>query len=179
MGRTGRLWGYENLGGVEPDAFSLAKALGGGVPIGAMLCKASCDVFEAGDHASTFGGNPLACAAGLAVAAAVEEEGLVENARSRGDQLRRLLRELGKDFPGVITDVRGWGLIDGVELSPSSAPTAAEVAKRCLSEGLLVVPAGLHVVRFVPPLVCTSEDVERAVGSFRKALETALEAAKD
>ena len=87
MGRTGKLWGYENLGGLEPDCFTSAKALGGGVPIGAMLCKEKFNVFGPGDHASTYGGNPLACAAGVAVAQTFEKENILANVLARGDQV--------------------------------------------------------------------------------------------
>ena len=87
MGRTGKLWGFQHLN-VEPDVFTCAKALGGGVPIGAMLCKERANVFGPGDHASTYGGNPLACAAGMAVTRAFDEDGLLENVQARGAQLR-------------------------------------------------------------------------------------------
>jgi acetylornithine/N-succinyldiaminopimelate aminotransferase len=86
MGRTGTLWGHENLD-VKPDIFTSAKALGGGVPIGAMMCNAKADCFEPGEHASTYGGNPLACAAGLAVAKQLGEGNLLENVQERGEQL--------------------------------------------------------------------------------------------
>ena len=87
VGRTGKLWGFQHLN-VEPDVFTCAKALGGGVPIGAMLCKERANVFGPGDHASTYGGNPLACAAGMAVTRAFDEDGLLENVQARGAQLR-------------------------------------------------------------------------------------------
>lgn len=86
MGRTGKMWGYENLE-IEPDVFTSAKALGGGVPIGAMMCKEKFNVFGPGDHASTYGGNPLACAAGLAVAETFEKENILANVVARGDQV--------------------------------------------------------------------------------------------
>ena len=88
MGRTGKMWGYQNLGGIEPDCFTSAKALGGGVPIGAMLCKEKFNVFGPGDHASTYGGNPLACAAGVAVAQTFEKENILANVIARGAQVR-------------------------------------------------------------------------------------------
>ena len=94
IGRTGHMWGYQNFPGVEPDVLTSAKALGGGVPIGAMLCKEAFNVFGPGDHAATYGGNPLACAAGLAVANAFEKEGIIANVRARGEQLRTLARDM-------------------------------------------------------------------------------------
>uniref|UniRef100_A0A6U1PT46 acetylornithine transaminase n=1 Tax=Fibrocapsa japonica TaxID=94617 RepID=A0A6U1PT46_9STRA len=171
VGRTGKMWGYENLG-VEPDVFTCAKALGGGVPIGAMLCKDFCNVFQPGDHASTFGGNPLACAAALATVNAVIEDGLVKNAEARGEQLRAGLRALQKEDPGLIKDVRGWGLINGVELMDEVEVTAAQAVKVAMDEGLLLVPAGLKVVRFVPPLVVTEAEVDQALATFTKALKS-------
>ena len=108
MGRSGRLWGYEQLG-ITPDAFTLAKGLGGGHAIGALLVNASADVFEPGDHASTFGGNPFACRAGLTVATEIERRDLLTNVTARGEQLRDGLQELVNCFPEHLQGVRGWG----------------------------------------------------------------------
>jgi acetylornithine/N-succinyldiaminopimelate aminotransferase len=120
MGRTGKLWGYQNIG-VEPDIFTSAKALGGGVPIGAMMAKGvAANVFGPGDHASTYGGNPLACAAGLAVANYMCEHDLLTNVRDRGDQLSAGLEALATKYPKLLGDVRGWGLIKGVEVTDDS-----------------------------------------------------------
>jgi len=171
VGRTGKLWGYENLGGIEPDVFTSAKALGAGVPIGAMMCKERANVFKPGDHASTFGGNPLACAAGLAVTKAIEEDGLITNAAARGVQIRGLLNKLQEKYPALIQEVRGWGLINGVELTASSGLLAAKVVQACIDDGLLLVAAGTTVVRFVPPLIVTEAEVEEAVRRFGLALE--------
>lgn len=96
MGRTGHFWGYENLG-IEPDIFTAAKGLGGGIPIGAMLCKSFCNVFQPGDHASTFGGNPFACAVALAVCNTLEQENLLQNVQYRGGQLRLGLQKIAKN----------------------------------------------------------------------------------
>lgn len=138
MGRTGKLWGYENLG-VEPDIFTSAKALGGGVPIGAMCCKNKFNVFQPGDHASTYGGNPLACAAGVAVAKAFEEEKILEKVSARGDEFRSLANDLKKKHPSLISDVRGWGLINGIELTPETKITAADVTKKLMEEGMKTI----------------------------------------
>ena len=116
VGRTGRLWGHEHVN-VIPDVLTCAKALGGGVPIGAMLCADKANVFAPGDHATTYGGNPLACAAALAVARAVDDDGLVANAAARGAQLEAGLRAMGDKYAGKITEVRGRGLLLGLELS--------------------------------------------------------------
>jgi acetylornithine/N-succinyldiaminopimelate aminotransferase len=162
MGRTGKYWGYENLG-IEPDVFTSAKGLGGGVPIGALLCKESCNVFQPGDHASTFGGNPFACAVALSVCQTVESENLLANAAEQGDRLRTGLQALVAKYPEHLLEVRGWGLIDGLELQADSSIAAGDVVKAAMAQGLLLVPAGPKVVRFVPPLIVTKEEIDRAL----------------
>jgi acetylornithine/N-succinyldiaminopimelate aminotransferase len=173
MGRTGHLWGYENLG-IEPDVFTSAKGLGGGIPIGAMLCKSFCNVFKPGDHASTFGGNPFACAVALAVCHTLEQENILANVRDRGEQLRAGLRTLAEKFPMLVAEVRGWGLINGMELVADVALTSGDIVKTAMGEGVLLVPAGPKVVRFVPPLIVTREEVDRALQSVDRALTAAV-----
>ena len=170
MGRSGKLWGYENLG-IEPDIFTSAKGLGGGIPIGAMMCKAFCDVFEPGSHASTFGGNPFACAVALAVCQTIERENILENVRERGEQLRSQLTEIAQKYPNLIAEVRGWGLINGLELKADVELTSPEVVKVAMEAGLLLVPAGPKVLRFVPPLIVTEDDINQALQAVEKALE--------
>jgi acetylornithine aminotransferase len=169
VGRTGKLWGYENLG-VEPDIFTSAKGLAGGVPIGAMMCKKFCDVFEPGNHASTFGGNPLVCAAGLTVLKTIEQDQLLENVCERGAQLRSRLKELATKYSPLFTDVRGWGLINGMEISADSDITSIEIVNAALTEGLLLAPAGPKVLRFVPPLIVSEAEVEKAMTLLDKAI---------
>lgn len=171
MGRSGSLWGYEHLG-LEPDIFTSAKGLGGGIPIGAMMCKQHCDVFAPGDHASTFGGNPFACAVALTVCETLAKENLLENVLARGEQLRTGLRALAAKYPALIADVRGWGLINGMELAAESEITAADVVKAALAEGLLLVPAGPKVLRFVPPLIVTAAEVDAALQVVERAIAT-------
>lgn len=171
MGRTGKLWGYENLG-IEPDVFTSAKGLAGGIPIGALVCKESCNVFGPGNHASTFGGNPFACAAGLAVAHTIEREGLLQNVQARGEQLRKQLRAIANQFPNLFTEVRGWGLINGIELSAETEITSIDLVKAAMERGLLLVPAGPKVVRFVPPLIVSAAEVDEAAGIFEAAIAT-------
>ncbi|WP_390883317.1 aspartate aminotransferase family protein [Kovacikia minuta] len=168
MGRSGQYWGYENLG-IEPDIFTSAKGLGGGIPIGAMLCKSFCDVFQPGDHASTFGGNPFACSVALAVCQTLERENLLANVRDRGEQLRAGLSAIAQKYPDAIADVRGWGLINGLELKADSPLTSPEVIKITTDHGLLLVPAGPKVIRFVPPLIVTSDEVNQALETLEKA----------
>jgi acetylornithine/N-succinyldiaminopimelate aminotransferase len=170
IGRSGQLWGYENLG-IEPDIFTSAKGLAGGIPIGAMLCKAFCNVFTPGDHASTFGGNPFACAAALAVCQTLTQENLLSNVRVRGEQLREGLRAIAHQYPTFITEVRGWGLINGMEISTDVALTAPEVVKAAMDKGLLLVPAGPKVVRFVPPLIVGAAEVTEAISILERVLQ--------
>ncbi|VEP12529.1 Acetylornithine aminotransferase [Hyella patelloides LEGE 07179] len=161
IGRTGKLWGYENLG-VEPDIFTSAKGLAGGIPIGAMLCKDSCAVFEPGNHASTFGGNPFVCAAGLTVLQTIEQESILQNVQARGEQLRVKLRAIALKYPDLFVDVRGWGLINGMEINSDVELTSIDIVKAAMSEGLLLAPAGTKVLRFVPPLIVSEAEVDRA-----------------
>lgn len=173
MGRSGKLWGYEHLG-VEPDIFTSAKGLGGGIPIGAMMSRKFCDIFQPGEHASTFGGNPFACGVALRVCQTLEKDHLLENATVRGEQLRTGLRAIAKKYPQQIVDVRGWGLINGLELSSDIELTAPDVVNTALARGLLLVPAGPKVVRFVPPLIVTEAEVDLALLAVDQALATLI-----
>lgn len=169
MGRTGKYWGYENLG-IEPDIFTSAKGLAGGIPIGAMMCKKFCDVFQAGDHASTFGGNPFACAAALTVGETLERENILQNVQERGEQLRASLSAIASKYPQIISEVRGWGLINGMELKSDIELTSADVVKALMAKGLLLVPAGPKVLRFVPPLIVSAEEVDQATQAVESAI---------
>merc|ERR1712194_926418 len=170
MGRSGKLWGYENIP-VEPDIFTSAKALGAGVPIGAMIARGkAADTFGPGDHASTFGGNPLACAAGLAVAKYFCDNQILDNVQQRGEQLSQSLNQLKSKY-SVIDDVRGWGLLQGVALKEDSDMMASDVVGKAMEKGLLLVPAGLKVVRFVPPLIVSQEEIQQAVDIFEACLK--------
>ena len=170
VGRSGKMWGYENLG-VEPDILTSAKGLAGGIPIGAMLCKDSCAAFDPGNHASTFGGNPFACASAIAVLQALETDGILQNVQERGEQLRVRLRAIANKHSNLFTEVRGWGLINGIELRSDIDLTSIELVKAAMERGLLLAPAGTKVLRFVPPLVVTSEEVNRAVSILESTIE--------
>ncbi|MBV6625793.1 MAG: aspartate aminotransferase family protein [Rivularia sp. (in: Bacteria)] len=170
MARSGKLWGYEQLG-VEPDVFTSAKGLGGGIPIGAMMAKNSCDVLRSGEHASTFGGNPFACAAAIAVCNTIEKENILGNVGERGEQLRQGLRNLAAKYPEYITEVRGWGLINGMELQADIGFNAIDIVKAAMKEGLMLAPAGTQVVRFVPPLIVTEAEVNTALQIVGKVIE--------
>jgi acetylornithine/N-succinyldiaminopimelate aminotransferase len=173
MGRSGRVWGYENLG-IEPDVFTSAKGLGGGIPIGAVMTKAWCDVLRPGEHASTFGGNPFACRAGLTVCETIDQENLLENVQQRGEQLRQGLQRLIEQYPQHFVTVRGWGLINGLVIAEDSPIKAIDVVKAAMEVGLLLVPAGTQVLRYVPPLIVSEAEVEEAIGATAKALELVL-----
>ncbi len=173
MGRSGKFWGYENLG-IEPDIFTSAKGLGGGIPIGATLCKKFCDVFGPGDHASTYGGNPFACAVSLTVCQTLERENILQNVQERGEQLRAGLRAIASKYPNLIAEVRGWGLIDGMELKADIELTSADVVKAAMAEGLLLVPAGPKVLRFVPPLIVTDREIDQALQALGRAISSAV-----
>lgn len=171
MGRSGKLWGFENLG-IEPDIFTSAKGLGGGIPIGAMLCKDSCNVFQPGDHASTFGGNPFACAVALAVCQTLESDHLLQNVQERGEQLRTGLGAIAQRYPEKVADVRGWGLINGLEIQAEIDLTAAQVVQSGIKQGVLMVPAGAKVVRFVPPLIVSAAEIDQALHAVEQAFAT-------
>merc|ERR1711957_1841 len=171
MGRSGTLWGHEQMG-IVPDVFTSAKALGGGVPIGAMMARGeAADTFGPGDHASTYGGNPLACAAGLAVAKYISDNNILENVQQRGLQLGDGLEKLAKKYPTVLGEVRGWGLLKGVECIADDI-TAGEIVAAAMKEGLLLVPAGTNVVRFVPPLIITEEELTIALDRLDAAVKS-------
>lgn len=169
MGRSGKLWGYEHLG-VEPDIFTSAKGLGGGIPIGAMMSKKFCDVFQPGEHASTFGGNPFVCGVALAVCQTLEKENILQNVEERGIQLRDGLKAIAAKYPHLISEVRGWGLINGMELQADIQLTAADIVKVAIDKGVLLVPAGPKVLRFVPPLIVTEAEVNLALQAVEEAI---------
>lgn len=169
MGRTGTLWAYEQEG-VEPDIFTSAKALGGGVPVGAALAREHAAVFEPGDHGNTFGGSVLATAAAAHVVRRLVEGGVLEESRERGEQLGRALEGLADRAPGV-SGVRGRGLLRGLVLERDAAPDAVAAA---LSSGLILNAVRPNVLRFMPPLTVTEEEVAHAVSLTESALATVL-----
>ena len=170
VGRSGRWWGHERLG-IEPDAFTLAKGLGGGIPIGALAVKASADLLRAGEHASTFGGNPFACRAGLTVIQEIERRDLLTHVEAMATRLREQLEALVQRHPTLLECQRGWGLLQGLVLR-EQAPSAPDLVKAAMAEGLLLVPAGPRVVRFVPPLVIRPRHIRKAIKRLERALLT-------
>lgn len=165
IGRTGSLFAFQQYG-VQPDVVTLAKGLGGGVPIGALLAREDvAAVLQPGTHGSTFGGNPLACAAALAVLQTVEEEQLPARAAAMGERLQAGLRDLAREG-AVITVVRGCGLLVGADLDREAAP----VVEACRARGLLVNGVQPRTLRFAPPLIVTEAEVREALAILKAAL---------
>ena len=161
IGRTGVMFAYQRLG-LEPDAISLAKGLGGGVPVGAVLAREEvASLLVPGDHGTTFGGNPLASSAVVAVLETIREENLLDNVERMGARLADGLASLD-----LVVSVRGVGLLLAAELEVEAAPVVA----RCLQEGLLVNAVRPDSVRFAPPLIVTPGEVDRAMGIFSRVL---------
>jgi acetylornithine/N-succinyldiaminopimelate aminotransferase len=168
MGRLGRFLGSDGSG-ARPDAIALAKGLAGGVPIGAMLVREDlAGALPPGTHGSTFGGNPLASAASLAVLRVMDEDKLVDGARAKGEALGAMLRQLAADLPDVCEGARGEGLLWGLLLKPGNV--AREVLPRVQEAGVLLTAAGERVLRFSPPLVVTIAELEEGVRAVRQAL---------
>jgi predicted acetylornithine/succinylornithine family transaminase len=157
MGRTGKLFAYDHFG-VEPDIISLAKGLGGGVAIGALLAKdAVAASFQPGSHAATFGGNPLACAAAIATVETLLEDGFIlDNCKRMGKYFMKNLERLKKDFPSLIVEIRGLGLMLGMEITKICGP----IVNLCTDRGVLVNCTSGNVLRFTPPLIVTEKEVD-------------------
>jgi acetylornithine/N-succinyldiaminopimelate aminotransferase len=171
IGRTGKWFGHEHEG-VTPDVMTLAKGLGGGVPIGAVAMseKAAQGLTQAAGgavpHATTFGGNPLACASAIAVLEIIEAEGLLDKVTQLGEYLGGKLSELVKDFPGHVTGTRGRGLLRGVVVSG----TPAQITTKAREKGMLLSVAGSNVIRFAPPFIVERSHLDEAVGILRAVL---------
>ena len=174
IGRTGRMFACEHSG-VDPDILITAKGLGSGMPIGAFIAKESISTWETGAHGTTFGGNPVSCAAALATLDLVEG-GLIENARIRGEELMAGLKAMAEDHP-VVGEVRGTGLMAGIEIVSSKklrtpAPDLAhDVERLAFEKGLLVLVAGKNSIRLAPPLIIDAEDVRIALGILEQCLD--------
>ena len=165
LGRAGYWFAWQKHG-VTPDAFSLSKSLGAGVPIGALVASpALSDVFAPGNHGTTFGGNPIVCAAALAVLDVIEEENLVQRARDAGALFREGL-SVFKDMYPQVQDIRGEGLMLGMVVEGA----ARDVVNACRDKGLLCCVAGEHVVRFLPPLNVKDEELEEGLELIGAAL---------
>ena len=168
MGRTGHLFAYQ-MYGIEPDIFTCAKALGGGIPIGAVCAgKKVADTFEPGDHGTTFGGNPFATAAGLAVFNIYEKEQLVENAANMGEYFKKKLNALKDKYADKITDVRCAGLLIGIQIKDDIAKA---VFNKLFENGILTSLCDGNTLRIAPPLIIKENDVDLFVNELDKILE--------
>jgi acetylornithine/N-succinyldiaminopimelate aminotransferase len=168
IGRTGTLFAYEQYG-IEPDIMTLAKALASGIPIGAVLAKDSVAVWEPGDHGSTFGGNPLACAAGFATMTEMLNSDVSGNAKRVGAYLRQRLEEIQRARANI-TEVRGLGLLLAIEFTQEIAP---QVVSEALERGLLINWVTPTTVRFMPPLIITNADVDKAIAILADSITAA------
>ena len=165
-GRTGRFFAFEHAG-VRADAIAMAKGLVGGFPIGAVwVGERAAGLFQPGMHGSTFGGTPLACAAALAVLDVIEGEGLLGHVARESVPWIKELEAMASDFPKQVLEVRGKGFMVGVQMALDSAPTLAALRER----GLLTAPAGVNVIRLLPPLNASAEELARSVSIFRDVL---------
>jgi acetylornithine/N-succinyldiaminopimelate aminotransferase len=173
MGRTGKLFAHE-WAGIEPDVLAAAKGIAGGFPMGAILAKeAVAQYLKPGTHGTTFGGNPLACAAANAVLDVILAPGFLENVQRMSMLMWDGLQSLAREFPTVFQEARGAGLILGLKCA---IPTT-EVQEACIAEGLLSVTTGENVVRLVPPLVITDADVKEALRMLTRAARRCLPSA--
>jgi acetylornithine/N-succinyldiaminopimelate aminotransferase len=176
MGRSGKLFHYE-WSGIQPDVMAIAKAIGGGFPLGAFLAtKEAAKGMIAGTHGSTFGGNPLATAVGNAVMDVMLEEGFLEGVKSKGLRLKQLLAGLKDEHPDAVEEVRGDGLLGGIRLK--AAVPAGDVMKASTAEKLLTVSAGDNVVRMLPALTVTEDELKEGVARLSRAIGTVKKAAK-
>ena len=166
LGRLGTLFGYEQFG-VEPDAITLAKGLGGGVPIGAFLAKEKFCLLAPGDHGSTFGGNVLTCAGAAAVVDYIIKNDISANVRAMGQRLNQGLENLKSRYP-IITEVRGLGLLLAIQLNAEIAP---QLVARSNEEGLLLNPLRPNAIRLMPPLNVTADEVDEALEKLEVALK--------
>ena len=169
MGRTGKMFAYQQVG-IQPDIVTLAKGLGGGVPIGAFLARAEvAKAFGPGDHGTTFGGNPLACAAANAVLSVLGKEKLPGNAAVIGDYFVDQLKELAAQYPALISGVRGQGLMIGLKLTKPGK----DIVNRCMEEGALINCTNVDVLRFVPPLNIEKKHVDEMIAILGRVLAEA------
>lgn len=165
IGRSGKLFAYQQYG-VTPDVVTMAKGLGGGVPIGGIIAKNQvAEVFTPGTHAATFGGNPFVCAAAKYVIETLTAPGFLEAVEEKGQYLKAKLEALKKDHP-AIREVRGMGLMIGVEVDTE----LSEIVAKAMDKGLLVITAGANAIRFVPPLIVSNEQIDQAVAIFAECL---------
>jgi predicted acetylornithine/succinylornithine family transaminase len=167
VGRTGTFYYFEQMG-IIPDGIATAKALGGGLPLGAFLLSDNlANIFSPGEHGTTYGGNPLACAAGLASINIISEDNFLDNISKNGKYFREQLRLLAKDHGEIITDIRGKGLMIGVEVGKYAQP----ILKEAFNQGMLFNIAGGNTLRFVPPLIINRGHIDEAISKLRETFK--------
>ena len=172
MGRTGSLFAYEQLF-VTPDIMTLAKALGNGLPIGAMLTTETISAsFGPGSHASTFGGNPIACAAGLAVMEKMLADGFMAQVKEKGAYLAENLESLAAKYPAVAKGARGAGLMQGLVLTPAAVPFGQDMVNALFKDGFIINFAGNEALRFIPPLVVRQEEIDLLMSALDRCFDT-------
>ena len=170
MGRTGTLFAYEQLG-IVPDIMTVAKALGNGMPIGAMLTRKEIAAsLVPGTHGSTFGGNPVACAAAVATMKIMLEDGFLPSVQEKGEYFQGSLERLAKKHPQLATGARGMGLIRALVLTEAGIEKGADMVKRLFDKGVLINFAGNSVLRFLPPLIITKEEIDQLVSALDEVL---------
>jgi acetylornithine/N-succinyldiaminopimelate aminotransferase len=171
MGRTGKLFAFFNDAGVKPDVVTLAKALGGGMPIGAMLIGSRAEnTFQFGSHGSTFGGNPLACSVARAVLKKLQTPQLMKNVKDRSVQLASGLAAINNTH-GIFREIRGRGLMMGAELQTAWHGKAGEISDIARQYGVLILQAGPSVLRFVPPLTITDKEMREGIKRLTQAID--------
>lgn len=163
IGRTGKVFGFQHFH-IQPDIVTMAKGLGAGLPIGGLLCnKKLSEVFNPGDHGTTFGGNPVACSGALVVLDKICNEDMLNEIKEKGEYLMQLLKDINSP---LIKDIRGKGLMIGVEV----ATTPSEIQKKALEKGLLVLTAGKNVIRLLPPLIISKEEIKEGVKILQETI---------
>jgi len=167
LGRTGKMFAYQHYG-VEPDILTIAKSLGGGIPLGAFIAKDKiASSFKPGDHGTTLGGNPLACAAGIANLKILKEENLVEKCQKKGEYFKDKLKGLKERYPEKIEEIRGLGLMFGMELKEEGQ----EIVKKCVEERVLINCVAKKVLRFLPPLIVEEKNIDYLINILDKIFE--------
>ena len=171
MGRTGSMFAYQQYG-ILPDVMTTAKALGCGVPVGAFAARLPfADALTPGDHGTTYGGNPFAATAVKTVFSLFSELAVVENAKKQGEYLYKQLEKVKEDYPALVKDHRGLGLMQGLELLVPAGP----VIKSVMEKNVILIGAGANVIRFVPPLVITEKDTDVCIRTLREVLSSLAE----
>jgi acetylornithine aminotransferase len=168
IGRTGKFFGFQHFN-IKPDIVVVAKPIGGGLPLGAILgSEKVATVLEPGLHGTTFGGNPVACAAGIGVLSEIAEKGLMQAAEKHGNALKEKFLGLQREFPSLIKEVRGYGLMLGIELDREAEPVVVAMRER----GILINGTDKTVLRFLPPLIVQDEHIEQTVSALREVFRS-------